>query len=365
MFVFPLLSFAVIWGIFYQATPRDLPVVICDQDGSALSRRIARMIDATPSMRAAFHATDLNEGRDLIYRNKAYAIIYLPRDLERDVNRRKHPNVICYYSNQILTPGSIVFRDFRKTVDTLSAGINLTGRERLGEMEKAALAHVEPMRIDSHILFNPYVNYVYFLASALLPTILQIFVLMVSVYSVGTELRERTAGDWLQTGGNRVWKAIAGKMIPYTVTFAVLAVGMEAVLFQCLGVPLQGNLWLVSLATLLMILSIQTIGLLAVSVTVSLLSALSFASLFSVPAFAFAGITFPTLGMTWPGKLWSWLLPLSHYLIVFVDQTVRGAPAESSLDSMLFLLLSIPVLLVVVLLRMRTVLCNAHYWGRP
>ena len=64
------------------------------------------------------------------------------------------------------------------------------------------------------------------------------------------------------------------------------------------------------------------------------------------------------------GKAWSNLLPLTHYLHVFLEQTVRGARLADSVPDMLllcgFILLG---LLLTPLLKPH--MTDSRYWGRP
>ena len=362
--ILPLLSFGIFWAIFHQGVPRDLPVAVYDADHSALSRRIIRMIDATSTIKVAYKVSDIGTGRKLILATKSYALIILPKDLERDVYSGKAPHIIEYYNNELLLPGSLINRDVRRVVGTVSAGADLRIRQKRSEMTEAAMAHLEPIKIESHILFNPYINFLYFLVSALLPTMLHIFVLTVSVFAIGVELKDGTAKEWLICAGGSTWRAVAAKLFPYTVIFVVLGLFMNSFLFRYLGVPLRGSSLLIMIATLLMILAYQAIGLLFVTVTANLRLALSFAAFYSSTAFAFVGITFPTMAMPLPGKIWGGILPLSYYLKIFVDQSIRGAAISASIPAMIALIVFLFVVPIVPIWRFRKLMCDKRYWGR-
>ncbi|MBZ0270029.1 ABC transporter permease [bacterium] len=364
MLVLPLLSFALLWVIFHQQTPRDLPIAVCDLDRSALSRQLIRMIDASPSMQVADRVQQPRDGRELILTGSAYALVLLPKDLERDAKRGKAPPVVAYYNAQWLLPGSVVNRDLGLVVGTLSAGIDMRRREAQGEMPTAALAHLEPIRIEAHPLFNPQLSYTYYLVSALLPTMLQIFVLVTMVHSLGIELKERTAAAWLERAGMCVSRAVVGKFLPYSVVFVAIGLFMNGLLFESIGVPLRGSLAVLILGTVLFVLAQQMVGLLIVAWFANLRLGTSAAAFYSAPAFAFVGITFPTMAMPLPGQLWGSILPLTHYLRIMVDQTIRGAPITASAPELGALLAFLIVLPAVSLRRMRKVARDPAYWGR-
>ena len=94
------------------------------------------------------------------------------------------------------------------------------------------------------------------------------------------------------------------------------------------------------------------------------LLALSAAALYTAPAMAFAGATFPVLAMPPIAKAWSSMLPLTHYLKLFQDQSMRGAPLHVSLPAILALLIFASVGPVLMLPRMKKIMANERYWGR-
>lgn len=364
MIVLPLISFSLAWGLFYNQYPRDLPVAVVDLDHSSLSRRLSRLIDSAASMKVAYQAADPAAAKDLLLRNQVYAIVIMPRGLERDIKRGLGGEVIGYYNAQMLLPGSIISGSLGATVATASAGINYRSRLRRGEMGKGARAHLEPVNLDRHVLFNPQLNYLYFLAAALCPTFLQIFVIMTIVLAMGEELKNGTARQWLDTAGGSVWRAMAGKLAVYFITFGLISLVMLALILKGFGVPLRGSLFSLALATILLVLAGQACGLILVALNPSLRMALSAASFYAGTAFAFVGLTFPQSGMPALAKAWSNLLPLTHYLNVFLEQTFRGADLADSAPDMLFLC-GFVLLGLLLTPQLKRYLTDSRYWGRP
>ena len=125
---------------------------------------------------------------------------------------------------------------------------------------------------------------------------------------------------------------------------------MLVVLFRFMGVPLNGHLQVIVAATLLFVAAYLAVALMLVAWTANLRFASSVAALYSAPAFAFVGITFPTMGMPVAGRVWGALLPLTHYLQVLVDQSMRGAPPAASMPSLgaLLAFVAVPAALSVL-----------------
>lgn len=360
----PLATFGLFLVIFHNEIPRDLPVVICDQDDSTLSRQITRMINATSALAVTASVDNPLKGAAMIRQNNAYALILVPRDTEKDVKRGMAPAIVAYYNNQWLLASGVIYRAVREAIGTLSAGLDIRSRMLRGADPAQALETYEPIRVDSHLLFNPNLNYRYLLLPGLLPTIIQAFILMVIVRAIGSELKHGTAGEWLDTAGGRPWAAVLGKVMPYTICFIILVVFMLVLLIRFANLPVYGNMPLVLGASVLFVLAYESMGLAFIVLAGNLRLANSLAGFYAGPAFAVVGITFPVAGMPFFARLWHNSLPLSHYMCIFLDQTLRGAPPQASSHALLalFLFTVIPPLLFVP--RLARQMRNPACWGR-
>ena len=360
----PLVSFAVLAAIFSTGSPRHLPIAVYDADSTDFSRRLVRLLDAAPTLHVAHRVTDLKEGKALILSGGSYALVVLPKGLERDRFRGQGAQVTSFYNNQSMTAGSIVNRGIRDTLKAVSAELDRQSRQQRGETSAAAAAHAEPIIVESRALFNPYLNYLYFLAGALMPTMLQIFIIVVTVYAVGVEMKEGSAREWLDTAGGSQWRAVAGKLAPYTAGFLCVGLLMNSYLFLWLKLPLRGSVTLIALATVLLVLSYQAVALLIVAVTANLRISLSTAAIYAAPAFAFAGITFPVMAMPLSGKIWGALLPLSYYLIILLDQGMRGAPVSVSLPALAAMCGFVVVIPILAVPRLGRLMVDEQQWGK-
>jgi ABC-2 type transport system permease protein len=341
-----------------------MPVVVCDGDGSALSRQLIRMIDASATLAVTGTVRDTIEGAASIRKGSAYAMVYIPRDLERDVKRGAAPAVVLYYNNQWLLTSGLVYRAAREAVGTLSAGLDVRTRMMKGEGPAEALDRFEPIRTDLHPLFNPNLNYRYFLLPALFPGMLQAFIIMVTVRALGSELKHGTAGEWLAAAGGRPWVAVLAKLLPSGVCFTVLMVFMLAALTRFANVPLYGSLEVILAGSFLFVLAYQSMGFALVAISANLRLANSLAGFYTGPALAFAGITYPALGMPPAAKVWSSCLPLTHYLHLLLEQALRGAPPQASMHALVVLAAFVVVPPVLLMPRLGRLLRDPDCWGR-
>ena len=51
-----------------------------------------------------------------------------------------------------------------------------------------------------------------------------LLIFMVTVYSIGVEIKDRTAREWLRMSNNSIYIALAGKLLPHTVVFFIMGI---------------------------------------------------------------------------------------------------------------------------------------------
>ncbi|MBX9828500.1 MAG: ABC transporter permease [Xanthobacteraceae bacterium] len=335
--VVPLCLLMLLSAIFSAGLATRLPIAVLDLDGSELSRSIIRLVDATPDTAVAVRVVDLAEGRKLIVSRRVRGLLLLPLNLERDVFARRRPEVVFFYNSQTFTIGNLTLRGVNAAVPTVAAGIRVALRTGEGQPLEEAQAAVMPVPVQTHALFNPTLNYVFFLLAALLPAVLQTAMVTTMAYAVGIDAASRHRFRVLRRLGGGLWPAMAGKILPYTVLFLVVLGISDLVLFGFLGLPLRGHSWLLVIAGLLFIVSCQFLGSLLALVLKPVATAISIATLMTAPAFGFMGIGFPRIAMNGFAYAYGSLLPGTWYLMARIDQTVRGTPLELSLRPVLVL----------------------------
>lgn len=363
MLLLPVLSFSFFALLFEKGVAHDIPIAVFDEDGTTLSRKIVDMIDATPTALVAYEVQDMLQAERLMREGRIMAIVQVPDFFEKNILSNRQTHVEAYITGTNITVNGLLARDIQTAVTTFSAGIQLQLLTKQGLTDRQAMAQLMPVRFSKHVLFNPYTNYGYYLSPSFMPMMLLIFVIMTTIFSVGTELKRGTAGEWLATGGDSVAASVAGKLLPITVVMFLVAMAMLCIIFKVVGVPLNGSLWVILLATLLFIVSYQAIGLFIVALLSNLRLSLSIGGGYSVLAFTFSGLTFPVMAM-WPAMQYlSRLFPFTYYTDIFVDQMLRGAPVVCSLPDLGYMSLFI-LLPFLCRRRLRRICTEEKFWGR-
>jgi ABC-2 type transport system permease protein len=358
----PLALMALLTGIFSHGLATRLPIAVLDLDDTDLSRMIVRMVDATPDAAVKTHVGELAEGRQLIRSSQIYGLLYLPQNLQRDVFSGRRPEVVFFYNTQKMTPGNLVLRGVSNAVVTAAAGIQLSLRTSEGQPAEIAQADLTPIPVQTNALFNPTLNYLHFLLAALLPSLLQIVIVTTSSYSAGLDIETNHRLLSLRRLGGGLWPALAGKLLPYTLLYLSLLLVTDGVLFHFFDLPLRGNPALLLAAGILFILACQLLGVLLALLLKPTASAVSIGTLLTAPAFGYMGVSFPRHGMNAFAYGWGDILPGTWYLMVRIDQTIRGTPVELSSKPVLVLVAFVIGLggLVALLLEMNRARIDAE-----
>jgi len=87
VFIVAVLAYSVVYPLPYvPQVLRNVPVAVVDLDGSALSRRLTRMTDASELLRT-FNVSDIAAAEAAVRAGRAGAMLAIPRNFERDLLR--------------------------------------------------------------------------------------------------------------------------------------------------------------------------------------------------------------------------------------------------------------------------------------
>ena len=194
---------------------------------------------------------------------------------------------------------------------------------------------------------NPWGNYSVYLVSTILPGILGLICLMLTIFAIGYELKMRTAHAWLKAAGGNYTVAMIGKLIPYTLMYIILGVGCHIILYRFAGFPVYGSHVRLMFGLLLFIFAMEALGITLIGLLPTLRDALSIGALYSMLGFSLSGFTYPQMSMLAPVKALTYLEPLRHYYLVYVNEALMAGPVENTMRSMialtLFMLISLTV----------------------
>ncbi|MEH2482783.1 ABC-2 type transport system permease protein [Nitrobacteraceae bacterium AZCC 2146] len=324
IFGVPLFAFVVLTTVFSHPVIRGLGVTVVDEDRSDASRALVEYVAASPSLKIVDRSGTLSTAVQDIRSGKAISAIHIPPDFERDLKAERRPQVVGFYNQQFLTAAGIASSGLS---DALSAAASVAAPAKRAAPAPASMG---ALAAETIALVNPQKNYAQFLLRALLPTIIHVVITLAAGYSVGSEFRRRDARAWLESAGGDPVVALAGKLAPLFGIFFLIMLAEPLFLEGVLQIPFRGDLPLMVAAGSLLIIAYLSVGALLQLLVGDLPTGLGLAGLFASPAFGYAGVGFPTVGMNAFAQVWSTILPLRWYMAVLLGQAARGLPVPES-----------------------------------
>ncbi len=358
--VFPLLSILLFGTLFRQGSPTGMPIAIVDLDHTATSRKMARAIDASPVLHITMYLQTEAGAMSQLRTGTIYGFVVLPKNLQSDILSARQPEISYYYHNSFLNAGGLMQNNLKLVLQTLSAGISIQKREAIGQERESIRAQVQPVQLNTHLLFNPTANYPVYICTIVLPIILQLLILLMTVYCIGIEIKERTSREWMRMSGKSIFTALAGKLLPYTLAFFTLMMFQNFVLYKLLQVPLNTGAGWLMLSSLLFVLAYQAIGVFCIGLLPVMRHALNMGAFYGILAFTLCGFSFPVDSMPSVSQFWAECFPVRHFMHIFQSQVLSGFELRYSLVS--YLCLSLFVLLpLTILFRLKSSLIYQNF----
>src|SRR6185295_15024826 len=322
IFGVPLFAFVVLTAVFSHPVIRGMGVVVVDQDRSETSRAFVEQVAASPGLSIVERAGDLASAVRAIRSGEAIGAVYVPADFERDLKAERRPQVVAFYNQQYLTAAGVA-----------SSGLS----ESLAAAAKRAAVRAapKPPRIgalvaETIVLVNPQKNYAQFLLRALLPVVIHVIIAISAGYAVGSEFRRRSMRAWLACAGGNPIVALTGKLAPLFAIFFVMMLTVVLILEGLLGISFRGDVPMMVAAGSLLIIGYLALGALLQLIVGDLAVGLGLTGIVVSPAFGYAGVGFPVLGMNAFAYAWGAMLPLRWYMAVLLGQAARGLPLYES-----------------------------------
>jgi ABC-2 type transport system permease protein len=333
--LWPLLLFTLISGIYQAGTLLDMPVAVVDADHSSLSRRVVRELDAGSHAQVEVLGGGLQEGLQRLRRAADYALLYIPRDFEADALAGRQPKAELYYNSLFYSAGYYSTQDFGGLVSALNQDL----RPRLAAGMGQPLPSLASISVAYESLFNASGNYIYYQQFAAIVHLLQLFVIVATVHVLAREAPELRASSPHILRAKALGVRLLGKLAPYTLMFSTLLMVELFLLVTLNGAKINGSvLWMLAI-TLCYVAAAQSLGLILFIFTANRFSAYSLIGLLIGVAQTYSGVLLPDLAMPEIARLIAIAEPLTHTLHGLFDQFLRQAPAESGLYACAKLLL--------------------------
>lgn len=307
-----IVPFAImfLFGYGLVVDVKDIPVLVLDQDRSALSRDYIYSFTNSEYFRLAGMSEGMADVDSRVRSGEIRVVIVIPPDFSRRLYKGLPVSV------QVIADGS--FPERAQVIKAYVAAIDSQFTQKMVSRQLARTdspaASVFPVSVEGRAWYNPSLESKNFIIPGLLVLTLVMFPPVLVALVI---VREKESGTIynLYCSPVRPWEVVIGKAVPYvTVVFInyMFLFAMSVMLFK---VRFTGSFALLSAGTLLYI--ICTIGLgLTISVLVRTQMAAMLLSFIAIqlPSFLFSGFMAPVTSMDMTGQVISRFIPATYFM---------------------------------------------------
>lgn len=338
MVIAPLFCYFFFTSLMHEGLPESLPLGVVDEDHTVTSRNLVRNLDTFQMTDVVKTYPNVTEARKAVQQGHIYGFYLIPQGTTSEAQSQRLPTISFYTNYSYLVAGSLLYRDMRTMSELASGAASRTVLYAKGATERQAMAYLQPVVIDMHAVGNPWLNYNVYLSNVIIPGMLGLFIFMITVYGLGTELKFNTADELMQRSGGSVIVAVTGKLIPQLLVFLLSGTLYVLYLYAYLHFPCHCGLARMWCIMALFVMACQGMGVFMFTMFPTLRLGLSFASLWGVISFSISGMSFPVMAMHPILQGIANLFPLRHYFLLYVNSALDGYPLANAWPFVLALL---------------------------
>lgn len=236
-FIVPLVYPLLYSWIYNNEVVREVPVVVIDDSHSQMSREFIRRCDASPDIKIAYHASDMDEAKMLLSRQVVRAIYYIPSDFQAHLYRMEQSYVSVYCDMSLMLTYKAAYQTAMTVSQAMNSDIQIKMSGRYTKRDEQVQA--QPLACDDVPLFNPSGGY----GSAILPAVLililqQTLVLGIGL-SAGTARESNRFRDLvpIQKHYHGTFRIVLGKSLCYFMIYAVMGTWLTVIVPRIFNFP--------------------------------------------------------------------------------------------------------------------------------
>ncbi|MDR1244029.1 MAG: ABC transporter permease [Endomicrobium sp.] len=314
LIVFPILDIVFLGGIYISQTLNKLPIAVIDNDNSKVSKNIVRYFNASPDMRATNRVSNVYELQDLFNKQDSVLGLYIPKNFQKDIKKQKSPSVTVFINASNYISGNIVDSASIAILSIINAGIKSSMLTKNGIYKQQTKDLLQPVRVDNEKLFNPSLNYNFYLTPGLWLSVIHQFLILIGVLTLSTEFDLKTVSSMLEESKRSLLKVLIGKMLVYLLFAFTHFEILYLLMFKLFNIPMLHSNEEVILYSLCFAFASISFGMFLSSLLKTRLNALKGCLLLSAPAFLLSGYTWPLDQMPCLVQKAVHIIPLAPFL---------------------------------------------------
>ena len=285
--------------LYSEETLQKLPIGVVDEDNTAQSRQLLRMIDVNSGVAIYSSYLNLSEAQKAFQQEQIRGIVTIPNGFSRKLQRGEQPSISVYadasymlYYKQVLTAAKLA-------ATYLNAGVEMKRSSAQGKLPTQAREEAMPVSPKVVSLYNPSSGYATFLIPIVLVIIFQTTILT-AVGIVGGTMREGNKLRKIYPNSHSFWGAlpiVMGKATTYLGFSTVILLIILGIIMPLFGIPVRSSMLSTLVFMIPFILSIVFMGLCLLNFVRRREDAIMLIMYTSLPAVMLTGFSWPSVAM--------------------------------------------------------------------
>lgn len=306
----------ILFGYAINSNPRHLPTAIVNNDNSSYSQRILISMQNSSYFQFISPQSSEAEAKELIKKGQVQFVVNFPANFSHDLVKGLQPTLLL--QADATDPAA---------TSRAVAVFNELAANALKEDLTGPLQHLQtqppPYIPMVHTIYNPLAITAYNIVPGLLGVVLTMTLVVITALVITREHERGTMENLLATPLKPL-EVIAGKILPFVIVGYIQMILILLMATGLFGVPVEGSLLLLFIATLPFIAANLSMGLTFSTLATNQLQAVQSAMFFFLPSILLSGFMFPFRGMPEWAQFVGNLLPLTHYLIIVRGILLKG-----------------------------------------
>lgn len=237
----PLLYPLLYSWIYNNEVVRDVPVVVVDQSHSSLSREFIRHCDASPDVKVAYYADDMDEARSLMSRQIVRGIYLIPADFDTRIGRMQQATIGVYCDMSLMLAYKAIFQ----TAQMVSMDMSTKLQTKLGGhyTKREEVISARPLDYEDVPIFNPTGGYGSFIIPGVLMLIIQQTLVLGIGLSAGTSRENNRSRQLIPVSSkyHGMFRIVAGKAMAYFMIYILMTAYLVLIVPRIFGFTTIGQ----------------------------------------------------------------------------------------------------------------------------
>jgi ABC-2 type transport system permease protein len=328
----------VIFGFALTNEVKNSKIAIFDQSADPATQSIIKELDASRYFDVVKHLNSYNEIDAEFKKGTMKLAVVFPGNFNTDLQHLNKAQV------QLIADASDP--NVASTLTNYASAVILDYQDRITSGRKLPYT----IKTEQRMLYNPQLKGAYSFVPGVMAMVLMLICTMMTAVTIVKEKETGTMEIMLVSPLDPL-KIIVAKAVPYLLLSLVNIISILLLSVFVLGVPIQGNIFLLLGEGVLFILTCLALGLLISTITDSQQTAMfiSLTGMF-LPTVMLSGFMFPVENMPLPLQIVSNLVPAKWFYAIVKDVMIKGVGFAAVWKETL-ILVGMTVLLLVLSIR--------------